>query len=188
MKNIAITGSFAVGKTFILSFLKSAGFKVFSCDEYLNNLYLDPVFQQKIVTIIPEMGVFNKKYIIKQIYTDNKIRNSLESFIHPIVKKAIKNFEQKYLEENLIFTEVPLLFESNFESNFFKIICVYCSEIIRLKRAQSKKYFNKDVFNKIKDIQLSQEVKKYKSDFLINSDQDLNQIKVNINQIIKEIK
>ena len=33
MKSIAITGSFASGKTFVLKYLEKAGYKTFSCDE-----------------------------------------------------------------------------------------------------------------------------------------------------------
>ena len=51
MKSIAITGSFASGKTFVLKYLEKAGYKTFSCDEYVKQLYLDPNIQQELLCI-----------------------------------------------------------------------------------------------------------------------------------------
>ncbi len=35
MKSIAITGSFASGKSFVLKYLEKLGYKIFSCDVYI---------------------------------------------------------------------------------------------------------------------------------------------------------
>ena len=44
MKNIAITGSFASGKSFVLSCAKELGYKVFSCDDFIRDAYKDKRF------------------------------------------------------------------------------------------------------------------------------------------------
>ena len=44
--HIAITGSFASGKSFVLECLKSMGYEIFSCDEYIKKLYEDKVLQK----------------------------------------------------------------------------------------------------------------------------------------------
>jgi dephospho-CoA kinase len=41
MKSVAMTGSFASGKSFVLKYLEKIGYKIFSCDDYVKQLYLD---------------------------------------------------------------------------------------------------------------------------------------------------
>ena len=41
MRNIAVTGSFATGKTHIINCIINLGYKTFSCDDYVKLLYQD---------------------------------------------------------------------------------------------------------------------------------------------------
>ncbi|NDA91604.1 MAG: dephospho-CoA kinase, partial [Alphaproteobacteria bacterium] len=51
MKSIAITGSFASGKTFVLKYLEKVGYKTFSCDDYVRELYLEPNIRKDILCL-----------------------------------------------------------------------------------------------------------------------------------------
>ena len=63
MKSIAITGSFASGKTFVLKYLEKVGYKTFSCDEYVKQLYLDQNIQQELLCIFDKKLFIFKHYI-----------------------------------------------------------------------------------------------------------------------------
>ena len=54
MKSIAITGSFASGKTFVLKYLEKAGYKTFSCDDYVRELYSEPNIRKDILCLFDE--------------------------------------------------------------------------------------------------------------------------------------
>ena len=128
MHNIAITGSFASGKSFILNCLSSMGYKIFSCDEYIKKLYENISIQELVENTIEGLGKFNKQNLAKIIYEKKESRQQLEKIIHPKVRFAIKEFEENNQEEDFIFTEVPLLFEFGFNEYFSYNICVFCSE------------------------------------------------------------
>ena len=98
------------------------------------------------------------------------MKQKLENIIHPLVRKGIREFESDNKNENLVFTEVPLLFETGFDKYFSKVICVFCSEETRWERAKLRKIKDIDAFEKIKKAQLPQEVKMEKADFVIDSE------------------
>lgn len=187
MRNIAITGSFASGKSFVLNCAKSLSYMVFSCDDFIREAYKDIKLQDKVVGEIEGLEIFDKKKLSKIIYDNPLSRKKLESIIHPIVRDGIREFEEVNKSQKIIFTEVPLLFESNFDEYFSYAICVYCSEETRLQRAKERGINNIGLYNKIKSVQLDQEEKKRRSDFVINSDTSQREIEKSLEEIIKKI-
>ena len=187
MKNIAITGSFASGKSFVLNCVKNMGYMVFSCDDFIREAYKDIKLQDIVVGKIEGLEIFDKKRLSKIIYDNPQSRKELESIIHPIVRSGIKEFEGINKNQKFIFTEVPLLFESNFDEYFSYSICVYCSEETRWQRSKERGVSNIDLYNKIKSVQFDQGEKKRRSDFVINSDTNQREIEKSLEKIIKKI-
>ncbi|GAB4162457.1 MAG: dephospho-CoA kinase [Rickettsiaceae bacterium] len=175
MRNIAVTGSFASGKSYVINCLDELGYKVFSCDDYVRELYQRSDIQQLVVQELKDLNNFDKAKLAEIVYSNESERKKLEKIIHPLVREGIKNFEQQHENESLLFTEVPLLFETNFNRFFAKVICVFCSEETRLARANSRRNGSLNVFEKIKKIQFSQEVKKAKADYTIDSEKEVRQ-------------
>lgn len=187
MKFIAITGSFASGKSFVSEYIAKKGYKVFSCDDYVRKLYLDSSIKKKIIDLI-EITTFDKKEIIKIIYNDEFKRKKLENYIHPLVRKGISKFKEQYFDQDLLFVEIPLLFESGFNKHFDYSICVYCSEKNRLARAKERDNFNLEIYNKIKKIQMSLKEKIILADFLINTDLDFADTTRQIEEILENVR
>ena len=182
--HIAITGSFASGKSFVLECLKSMGYEIFSCDEYIKKLYEDKVLQKLVINSINGLDEFNKNKLINIIYNDEQSRKKLEAIIHPMVRSGIKKFEEQNSAKSLIFSEVPLLFESGFNQYFSYNICVYCAEKTRLQRAKIRGAKYSELFEKIAKIQLPQEEKKQLADFTIDSEMEIAEIKQSLQKII----
>lgn len=185
MINIAITGSFASGKSFVLNCIKSMGYKVFSCDDYVRELYKSPEIQSLVEHSVKGLASFDKRKLAEIIYNEDSARRSLELIIHPRVRKAIKEFEKENEKEEFLFTEVPLLFESGFDKYFAYSICVFCKEETRIKRAKSRGEETYKMFKKIKKIQLSQEEKKNMANFIVDTEMDADKIKEKLKNIIE---
>lgn len=186
MISVAITGSFAAGKSSVLKNLRERGYECFSCDEFVSNLYDDAIVQQDVMNILGITTVFDKQKIAEIIFANSNLREKLEDYIYPIVKNEIFRFKQKNSNHSLLFFEVPLLFEAGFESCFDKIICVYCSEEARFKRAILRG-FDGHRYQKIVAIQSSQEEKKNRSDYLINTDLSIEDVRIQLEQILVQL-
>lgn len=188
MINVAITGNFASGKSFALEAIKSMGYKTFSCDNYVKELYKRVDVQKIVEKSIPELEFFDRKKLAKIIYKDDNSRAILESIIHPKVRDGIKTFEESNKNEKLLFTEVPLLFETGFDKYFLYNICVFCSEETRVKRAKDRNIDSYKNFKKINEIQMKPMEKKKRADFSVNSEMELEKIKESLKDIIKKIE
>lgn len=184
---IGITGSFASGKSYLLNLLNEEGFKTFSSDKFVSDLYKQQNIQDQILKLIPSLTVFDTKEIAKKIYDDDDARRKIEALIHPIVLKNILDFKKNYEHEKFIFIEVPLLFEVGWENYFDYVITAFCSNESRLKHAKSKASFNKDIYDKLEKIQLPQDEKIARADFVINMDAKMLELKIQIFNILENL-
>ncbi len=184
---VGITGSYASGKTFVLNYLADLGFKTFSSDEYIKNLYRNPEIQDIISDLLaPDLNNFDKKEIAELIYNNDLARSKLQNFIHPLVVENLLLFKQQN-QSDIIFAEIPLLFEAGFDKYFDIYVTTFCSEETRLKRAKFRETFDLKNYNKIAQIQLSQQVKMEKADFIINTDVDMVDLDKQITQLIQKL-
>ncbi|MES2214445.1 MAG: dephospho-CoA kinase [Pseudomonadota bacterium] len=185
-KLVGITGSVASGKSSVLSYLKELGYEVFSADEVVKEMYKSEAVQQKVLEILPEIEAFSKARIASVIYSDQAKRIKLENFIHPIIRQRLKVFRGG-LGGNLGFAEIPLLFEKALEKEFDYVIVISCSGLIRKKRAIERGMLP-DVFDMICKIQMPDEEKQKRADFVIKTDVDLISWKKNLGEIIKNLE
>ena len=68
MRNIAVTGSFASGKTHIINYIKNLGYKVFSCDDYVKLLYQDKTITDQIEQEIKGLDI--EEHGLENSYAD----------------------------------------------------------------------------------------------------------------------
>jgi len=140
VKKIAITGGIATGKTTLLNILKDLGFKTFSCDQVVKKLYQREDVQKRAKELLGE-DVFSLTKpdllkILKLITEDDAKRKKLEEILHPLVKAELNRFLKECEEkgEKVVFVEVPLLFEVNWDKEFDEVWVVWCSEATQEKR------------------------------------------------------
>jgi dephospho-CoA kinase len=187
VKKIAITGSYASGKTYVLDYISNLGYKVFSCDIYVKNLYKNPQIQNKLLELLGNLQKFDINEIKNIIYRNDDVRYRIEKFIHPLVIEGFNEFCLSCKNEYIIFAEVPLLFEAKLENNFSYVITSFCSEETRMKRAQTRDFWNLELYNKIQEIQYTQFQKIILSRYNINTDRNVNEIQEDIIQLIKRL-
>ena len=122
-KNIAITGGIGSGKSTVLNFLKQLGFSVFSCDAIYSELLSEKEYVSNLASIFPEVVIkdkIDKKRLASIVFSDKCAREQLNKLAHPLVMERLL---RRMKEENseIVFAEVPLLFEGNFEYLFDEV-------------------------------------------------------------------
>lgn len=188
MLAIGITGSYASGKTFILDYLAEKGYKTFCADRCIKELYQNSKIQADILKLWPELESFNIGKISSIIYNHDLAREKLQNFIYPMLIDKLIQFKQENTNSKFGFAEIPLLYEANFDKYFDFVVTVHCSENIRMQRAITRSSFDIAIYNKIKEIQLSQESKVAKADFAINSGVDMLDLEKQINNLITKLE
>ncbi len=191
MIKVGLTGSIAVGKSFVLNIFKTThGIPVFSSDECVRKIYTENNDLSKFIKkeIIGSDLEFTNEDIANIIFKDSAKLQKLENYIHPLVKierdKFINREHKK--KSKIVVVEVPLLFEKNLENEFDKVILVDVIDEIQEKRALLRKNMNKEKYLSIKANQMPNNHKIKKSDFIIKN-YDEAATRANINEIIKEL-
>lgn len=126
MKKIAITGGIGSGKSTVLELIKDQGFPVFSCDEIYKEIIVSKEYIQKIQENFPtavKNGLIDKQILSTLIFKDKTKRDMLNQIAHPLIMKRLF-WKMDLSNDNLVFAEVPLLFEGNFENLFDAVIVV----------------------------------------------------------------
>ena len=168
----AITGSIGTGKSTIAGMFKERGFSVYDADKMVHELYQEKDVLKRVESMFPlafKNGVMDTKVISDVIFNDNNKKEELENYIHPLVK-------EKILKLDNCIVEVPLLFESNMQDIFDKVILVYCSKEEQIKRLIARNSLTeKDALARINS-QMDINKKISLSDFVITNEGSIENI------------
>ena len=125
-KLIAITGGIGSGKSSASRFLLEIGYPVFSCDEIYREVILSPSYIQKIASLFPKCvvdGNIDKKILAGIVFNDEEKLALLNGIAHPLIMDALFK-KMQACKEDIVFAEVPLLFEGNYENKFDSVIVI----------------------------------------------------------------
>ena len=185
MKKVALTGVFGSGKTTVLGFFEESGLATIDADEIVDRLYLRPEIRQRIAA---EFGTSNKRMLAKTVFFDEEKLKKLENILHPMVFEEIEE-ELKGLERQgakVVVVDVPLLFESGFNSFFDKTVVVKASKQQILKRLQEKGLSVGEVEQRIES-QMPSEEKIKLADYVIDNGLDLRKTKMQVEFLVKRL-
>uniref|UniRef100_A0A7C4NWW8 Dephospho-CoA kinase n=1 Tax=Thermodesulfobacterium geofontis TaxID=1295609 RepID=A0A7C4NWW8_9BACT len=130
-------------------------------------------------------GKLNKKKILEKILENQELKKELEALFHPLVKKKCIEFINANKEEKILFFEVPLLFEAEWESFFDEIWVVSCSEKVQKERIL-KKGLNEKLGEEILKLQLPLSEKEKRAHRIIFSEKSREDLEKELKEIIKE--
>ena len=174
-KIVAITGGIGSGKTTISKYLKKNNFAVHESDSAVSQIYIKPnklflsFLKKNVSKEVVTRNKIDKQKIAEIIFNDKKIKQKLENYIHKEVKKSRDSFVKKNIKnkKNLIFVDIPLLFENKLEKNFDKVLCVIAKKKIRRERVLRNKKFTKKTLQNIFKFQVSDKERKARSNIII---------------------
>ncbi len=137
-KKIAVTGGIGSGKTLFCNILKSLGYEVFSCDDIYADLLQEEAYLSLLIKNFPECfpdGKFNKKILSERIFKNREDKKTLESLAHPLIlQRLLKKMEDK----EIVFAEVPLLFEGGYEELFDCVIALVRNKEDRIEAVKKR--------------------------------------------------
>tara|TARA_Y100001970_G_scaffold83014_1_gene105083 strand:+ start:478 stop:1056 length:579 start_codon:yes stop_codon:yes gene_type:complete len=148
MKIVGLTGGIGSGKSTVLKQFEDLGINTYSADkaakklinsdedliESIKNLFGDNIYDNNILDTVK---------LSKIVFQDSHKLESLNSIIHPAVAKDFKSFV-KTNDGNYIVKEVAIIFETNTEDNYDKIILVRAPLEDRIKRVILRDNISKD--------------------------------------------
>ncbi|MDE6241104.1 MAG: dephospho-CoA kinase [Anaeroplasmataceae bacterium] len=192
-KVVGITGGIASGKSTVCKYLISLGYPVIDSDEISRNLSQKkmPIYNVILESFgleyfLPNLELDREK-LGRYIFSNMDARQKLNTITHPIIVEEMKNLIQKS-EENLIFLDIPLLFEAKLSYLCDTIVCVYVDKETQIERLMRRDGISREyALSKISS-QMSLEEKRNQSDFVIESKPSFKETQENIKKILNKIK
>ena len=148
MIKIGLTGVIGSGKTTAIKYFSSLGVPVFIADESAKKLvntdpYLINSIKSSFGDNIYDKGILNSRKLSKIVFEDTEKLKLLNSIIHPAVSKDFDSFI-KANNEIYIVKEVAIIFETQSENNYDKIILVRAPLEERIKRVLLRDDISRD--------------------------------------------
>lgn len=193
MKIIAITGSIGCGKTFLANIIRSLGYVVYDADKWVKYLYYRPAFLNVIKQSFPKVfdndGSFNKRKLRNLVFNNTNELKRLEKIVHPFLKQKLLNIIHKNAEKDcVLFFDAALLIEMKWNIYCQAVILADVDKNIQKQRVMARDNISAEDFEKIVSVQMDNEQKKKFADVIINTDKSEALLKVELINIIEELK
>ena len=184
---VGLTGGIGSGKSAAGKYFVELGIDVIDADDISKNI-LDENIKAKELFIknfgdkfLDKKNNINRDLLRSEIFVNEEKKNILESIIHPIVREEITKFinQSKSIYKLIM---VPLIYETNSQDFYDKIIVVDCNEENQILRASERDNKSKEnIINIIKN-QASRENRNSIADEIILNDSTLENLR---NQVIR---
>lgn len=194
-KVIGITGSIATGKSTVSNIIKDLGFTVIDADIAARKV-VEPgeAAYEKIVNefgkqILLENGEINRKKLGEIVFNDEKKRLLLNAIVHPAVRKWMNDQKEEAFKrgEQVVFLDIPLLYESKLTNMVDEVIVVYVDEQTQLDRLMKRNDLTIEEAKARMNAQISIEEKKQMTDYVIDNRGSLKETKHQLKQILKKL-
>lgn len=181
---VAITGSIGSGKSEVCNYLRECGYDVFDCDK-VNKDILDQSAYELLYDDFKDCfdnNILNKQKLANLVFANKQAKDKLESIMHPLILKELLN-----RQDDPLFAEVPLLFESNWEKYFDESILIIANEKDIVERLINRGLDKEDAINRLKN-QMSVVEKAKKATRIIYNNGTLSDLYSLIDCYLKDIK
>mgnify|MGYP001239611078 CR=1 FL=1 len=173
MKIIGLTGGIGSGKSTVLKLFKNLGVKTFSADISAKKLVnsdktLINQIKDSFGKNIYKDNILDSKKLSKIVFANSNKLKLLNSIIHPAVALDFKNFIELNNDEYIV-KEAAIIFETNSEKQYDKIILVKSPLEIRIERVMRRDNLSRlEVIKRINN-QLDENLIIDKCDYIINN-------------------
>jgi dephospho-CoA kinase len=178
MLKVGLTGSIAVGKSFVLGVLAELGCRVLDADTTAREVVapgtpgLNAVVGALGIEILSEDGELDRARLGAIVFADEERRQLLNSILHPFIIAAqdeqLRQWEQES-PDGIAVVDAALMIESGGYRRFDKLIVVHCRPEVQLQRLISRNGLLPAEAERRIAAQMPQEEKIKHADFLIDT-------------------
>ncbi len=197
MLAVGLTGSIAVGKTFVCEILRDAGIHVLDADVTAREVVaagtrgLDAVVTEFGIDVLTPAGEMDRKKVGEIVFGDEAKRRALNAIIHPLVFEAQDEWIRRQAAadpQGIAVVDAELLIESGGYKRFDKLIVVWCGNDIQLQRLVSRDGFDEKAAKMRIASQMPQDEKKRFADYLVNTSNGIEDTHRQVDDLITRLR
>ena len=178
MLKVGLTGSIAVGKTFVCDVFRELGVRVLDADRVARDVVepgsvgLGRVVEEFGRSVLRPDGSLDRVKLGSIVFNNETRRLKLNSIIHPLVFDAQDAWLRQCERENpdgIAIVDAALMIESGGYKRFDKLIVVWCERDLQLQRLMARDGLSREDAERRIASQMPQEEKKSYADHLIDT-------------------
>ena len=192
----AVTGSAGSGKSIVRKKLVRLGMAGFDCDRIAREIVEPgmPAFL-RITRLLGEEsvardGTLDRQRVRQMIMENGDLRKQVEGVLHPLILETlfskIETAESRGYQAAV--AEVPLLFELCLENRFDLTIAVVSETETLVQRIMKRDGADRKSAEKILALQLGQQDKKRRADFVIENNARVQELNNEVERIFRKIE
>ncbi|HEX8652951.1 MAG TPA: dephospho-CoA kinase [Pyrinomonadaceae bacterium] len=197
MLRVGLTGSIAVGKTFVASVLAELGCHVLDADKTAREVVaagtpgLRAVREKFGEEVLLPDGTLDRARLGAIVFTDERARVLLNSILHPFIIAAQDDQLRRWAEEDpegIAIVDAALMIESGGYKRFDKLIVVHCRPDVQLQRLMERNHLSREEAERRVRSQMSQEEKKSFADYLIDTSEGFIRTRQETEEVYRELR
>lgn len=178
MLKTGLTGSIAVGKSYVLEILREMGCATLDADQTARDVVkpgtkgLELIIEHFGTGVLQANGELDRAKLGGIVFADESKRQLLNFIVHPLVIEAQNEWLREREAENpeaIAVIDAALMIESGGYRRFDKLIVVWCEPEIQLERLMARNNLSREEALKRISVQMPQEEKISYADFLIDT-------------------
>jgi dephospho-CoA kinase len=193
MKALGLTGGVGMGKSTVAQIITEMGVPVLDTDQVARELVergsplLEEIAAAFGAEALDSSGALNRSWLAARVFADEDARKTLEAILHPPIRKVWRNQLETWSQQGraAAVVVIPLLYETEAESSFWKVICVACGRKTQESRLRERNWRDRDIAGRIA-AQWPAEEKMSRSDLVIWSEGSLLLLKSQIKKGLGE--
>jgi len=187
---IGLTGGIATGKSTVAQYFKDLDVCVIDADQLVKAIYSKNSSLVFIQTHFPDAIINNAIHFktLRELAFLNFVNQQIiEQYIYAQMPEAFQKAYSELPSHEVIVYDVPLLFEKKLDTLVDLTLCIYLPENIQVERLINRDHIEKSLAKNILSKQMSIEVKKTKSQFVISNTSSLDELKNQFNNFCHQI-
>ena len=197
MLKVGLTGSIAVGKTFVCEVLREDGLHVLDADQTARDVVapgtkgLADIVAAFDHEILKPDGSLDRERMGRLVFADESKRKLLNSIVHPLVIEA----QDRWIREidvqdprGIAVIDAALMIESGGYERFDKLIVVWCRPELQLARLTSRNGLSVEAAKQRIDAQMPQDEKKRFADYLIDTSDGFDDARRQTLEVVEELR
>ena len=185
---LALTGSIGMGKSTVGKMFERAGVPLFDADGVVRDLQAnDPELIAAIGRRFPGTvfeAVLDRHLLARTVLGYPAELEALEAIVHPAVQAARERFIDSHADASALLFDIPLLFETNGEKAFDKVLVVSAPAEVQRERVLVRPGMTAAKLDAILARQMPDEEKRRRADFVIETGVDLSTTERQVGDIL----
>lgn len=191
---VGLTGGIGTGKSTVVNYLKQKGYFIIDADQIAREVV--EIESEGLKAVVAAFGEgilnvdnsLNRKVLGEIVFKSKDKLQKLNQILHPLIRDRIQYYEKQNSHLDVIFYDVPLLFETKQQNLYNEVLLIYASHETALSRVIERDRISESLARMKINAQFSMDIKKNLADFVIENEVTLNELHKQLDQYVDALR